>query len=144
MVDPTDSTIIAMWADGATAGQIAKTIGYGRNMIMAHINNLTKKGEITNATRQSRIAAINARVEELERVRQGTNFEAQSISSFKAKKIPLLQLSHSSCRFIVEGTNMRNMSYCGHDKFKYSYCEHHYKLCYVPRQPKEQANDATA
>ena len=137
MVDPTDSTIITMWAGGATAGQIAKTTGLGRNMVMAHINKLTKTGEINNTTKQSRMASINTRVEQLERVRQGANFEAQSVSGFQAKKIPLFQLLHDSCRFIVDGTNIKNLMYCGHGKFKYSYCEHHYKLCYLSKPTKE-------
>jgi len=140
MVDPITSTIITMWSGGATAGQIAKTIGYGRNVVTSLINNLIRSGEITKAIRQARVDAINARIEELERVRQGANFNANAAVHFKAKGILLVQLAHDSCRFIIE-QKPRKTIYCGNAKFKYSYCEHHYKLCYLPKPPKEKIND---
>jgi hypothetical protein len=138
MVDPVTSTIIAMWAGGATSGQIAKTIGYGRNAVTSLINNLIRSGEISKLTKQARVDAINARIQELGKVRGKANFDA----GFKAKNIRLSQLAHDSCRFIVEGQSKKTM-YCGHVKFKYSYCEHHYKLCYIPRPSKEKIDDAT-
>ena len=132
-----------MWTGGATSGQIAKTVGYGRNVVTSLINNLIKSGEITKAKMQERVDAISARIEELERVRLGANFEAQKSTGFKAKGVLLTQLAHDSCRFIVEGATKKTI-YCGHVKFKYSYCEHHYKLCYIPKQMKGITDDATA
>jgi hypothetical protein len=134
MVDPIDSTIIAMWAGGATAGQIAKTIGYGRNVVTGKINSLIQAGGITSSHKQSRMNAINIRIGELERVREETNFAEEALSGFRPMRLTLVQLSHNSCRFIVE--NVRRPTYCGHEKFKQSYCEHHYKLCYMPKPVK--------
>jgi hypothetical protein len=134
MVDPIDSTIIAMWAGGATAGQIAKTIGYGRNVVTGKINSLIQAGGITSSHKQSRMNAINIRIGELERVREETNFAEEALSGFRPRRLTLVQLSHNSCRFIVE--NVRRPTYCGHEKFKQSYCEHHYKLCYMPKPVK--------
>jgi hypothetical protein len=134
MVDPIDSTIIAMWAGGATAGQIAKTIGYGRNVVTGKINSLIQSGGITTAHKITRMNAIHIRIGELERVREETNFAEDLLSNFKPKRVTLVQLTHSSCRFIVE--TVQRPTYCGHEKFKYSYCEHHYKLCYIPKQVK--------
>lgn len=138
MIDPIDSTIIAMWADGATAGQIAKTVGYGRNAVTAKINSFIQSGDINSAIKQSRMNAINVRIEELERVRLEANFVDAALSNFKPRRVSLTQLSHNSCRFIVDGPSRGRLTYCGHEKFKYSYCEHHYKLCYIPRITKEK------
>jgi hypothetical protein len=134
MVDPIDSTIIAMWAGGATSGQIAKTIGYGRNVVTGKINSLIQSGNITTANKQARMNAINIRIGELERVREETNFAEDALSDFRPKRLTLVQLTHRSCRFIVE--TVHRPTYCGHEKFKQSYCEHHYKLCYIPKQVK--------
>jgi hypothetical protein len=123
-----------MWAGGATSGQIAKTIGYGRNVVTGKINSLIQSGNITTANKQARMNAINIRIGELERVREETNFAEDALSDFKPKRLTLVQLTHRSCRFIVE--NVHRPTYCGHDKFKYSYCEHHYKLCYMPKPVK--------
>lgn len=142
MVDPVTSTIISMWADGATAGQIAKTIGHGRNVVMSQINHLQKTGEITYQVRKSRIAAINARVEELERVRQGANFEP-FVPPLKTLRISLVQLKHDSCRYIVEGMKLDKIRYCGLQTYNRSYCEHHYKLCYTLKPAKDKSDDVT-
>ena len=138
MVDSVTSTIIAMWAGGATSGQIAKTVGYGRNAVTSLINNLIRSGEISKLTKQARVDAINERIGKLEEVRTKTNFDA----GFEIKGIRLSQLAHDSCRFIVDSPTKKT-TYCGNVKFKYSYCEHHYKLCYVPKVPKENIDDAT-
>jgi len=136
MVDPIDSTIIAMWASGATAGQIAKTIGYGRNMVSAKINGFIQSGDITKSIKQARMVAINNRIQELELVRAGANFAQMASIGFTAKRVKFLNLNHDSCRFIIEGSGMKGSIYCGNTKFKQSYCEHHYNLCYLPRPSK--------
>lgn len=137
MVDPIDSTIIAMWASGATAGQIAKTIGYGRNAVASKINSMIQSGEITRSVKQARVIAINNRIQELELVRAGANFVQMASIGFKARRVKFLNLDHDSCRFIIEGSGMKGSIYCGNAKFKQSYCKHHYNLCYLPRPSKE-------
>lgn len=143
MVDPLDTIIVSMWANGATAGQIAKTVGYGRNMIMAKINTLCRIGSITDHLRHARTIAIEKRVEELERIRQGSSFTKQPEPISLKGCVTFFQLTSMSCRYIVKGNGMKDALYCGQPKVKHSYCDHHYRLCYVPKSDKDKLDAAT-
>jgi len=62
MIDPVDTTIITMWADGATAGQIAQMTLLSRGIVMGKVNQLYKNKKISYIVRSSRMIAIRKRV----------------------------------------------------------------------------------
>jgi hypothetical protein len=55
--------------------------------------------------------------------------EAPSVED--GKPIGLMDLRHSSCRFIVDNADPQRALYCGRPKARKSYCADHAKLCYV-------------
>lgn len=146
MIDPVDTTIISMWADGATAGQIAQMTCLSRGMVMGKVNQFYKTGDISFTVRSSRIAAIRERVEGMEEKRLADfgNYVAKNFQDMpRIPPINFNQLKPKSCRFIVSGSGIDDFLYCGQDKVKSSYCKHHYKLCYVPHPKKGTQNNAT-
>jgi len=128
MLTKEQKTMIKLWEDGKTGLQIAEKLGKTRNAVMGALKRLRDNGHIEYK---------QIPVKRGEK-RPPPNLEPKILVSSEAaflKKPPVkfVDLTHNSCRFIINDSLPKDFLFCNDDKKKGSpYCERHHKMCYVP------------
>jgi len=54
----------------------------------------------------------------------------------KPKQITIMDLTYTSCRYVIGRDEELGSLFCGQKTYKRSYCPHHFQLCYVPIKSK--------
>lgn len=58
--------------------------------------------------------------------------EMRKAEAAPPKKITIMDLTYTSCRYVIGNDEELGSLFCGQETFKRSYCPHHFQLCYVP------------
>jgi len=148
MLTKEQKMMIKLWEDGKTGLQIAEKLGKTRNAVMGALKRLrdnghieykqipVKRGEKRPPPNLKFLPVRNRRI--LREIKQGKREEPKILVSSEAaflKKPPVkfVDLTHNSCRFIINDSLPKDFLFCNDDKKKGSpYCERHHKMCYVP------------
>lgn len=148
MLTKEQKLMVKMWEDGKTGLQIAEKLGKTRNAVMGALKRLRDKGHIeykqipVNRGEKRPPPSLkflpvrNRRI--LREIKEGKRKTPEVLVSPEAaflKKPPVkfFDLTHNSCRFIINDALPQNFLFCNDDKKEGSpYCERHHKVCYVP------------
>lgn len=143
------TSVIRMWAEGASSGVIAATLGITRGVVAGIVHRAKQKGLAENKTipkvklprRPVQTPAAGTRQPEV--AKDGTGF---ILPSYKPKPnrprpphkgVNILALTDRSCRWCEDGHDADGLPlYCGEptDEGK-SYCSEHHHIVYVPVRP---------
>lgn len=162
MTEAIQDKIIDLWnVQKLTMTEIANEIGVTRNVISGLIDRLRKRGislaQRTNhphpnkgKRRSMKIKVTEKEIRTLTARRQRTfarptemarktQFEIDETTPTSIKtSCTLLELTHNSCRFIVNDPKSKiGALYCGAMIDYRSYCAEHYRLCYQPSKGKD-------
>ena len=58
--------------------------------------------------------------------------EMRKAENAPPKKITIMDLTYTSCRYVIGNDEELGSLFCGQKTYKRSYCPHHFQLCYVP------------
>lgn len=149
--------ILQLWENNVPSSEIAKHLGISRNAVMGHLYRMRHAGvpmrqkHPDTKKAASRPIGLKKLVRKapapkkptLEEIRSETN---QAVTG---KPVPLMQLSHNSCRYVISGVVAKDFLFCNGPKWNGSpYCHYHHSLCYVPkssiRDLRAKKDDASA
>lgn len=113
--DQIKKIIIEMWVCGKTGSEIAEKLGLTRCAVMGHVYRLKKAGLIPNdIVKKIAYKKYN-----------------QTVKTIPLKETaPTVAFKRGGCRYIVSGSGC-DAVFCEKEISRYSYCEHHAKICYV-------------
>jgi len=139
---------VQLWNEGKTGLQMAEELGTTRSAVLGRAARMQAKGllskRIDKAARVDKIPEQPAEV--IMPKRKPVVEPAAPVLRLvwpvdpvvpeppdveDNKPIGLMDLKHSSCRFVVTNEDPQNALYCGRPKARGSYCADHAKLCYT-------------
>lgn len=128
-----NKTIIEMWNNGATGGDIAHTLSMTRSAVLGQIARLKQKGFILRVAKKQEVVKKTKEV----KTDKGWKKKIEYVYVEKTVEEPqsfldILELKYDSCRYIVGRDKNRGALYCGAAIDKSSYCKEHHFLCYYP------------
>ena len=138
-----------LWADGLSASQVAADLGgVTRNAVIGKVHRLGLSGRVKQPSksggRPKRTARANgqARVNRASQKTSRANSATQQISTApvvedvvapKPKRLKLIQLTDSTCKWPHGDPQEADFCFCGHSiKVDTPYCEYHCNLAYQP------------
>lgn len=129
-----------MWEQGTASSELAKHFGVTRNAIMGRLNRLRKAGFVGYKTDMPPINRVSKKtaVEKKEELRNF--FQKKEEAKQYKENVTLMELRIDSCRFSVSGERAPDFRFCGKKVWGNSYCEEHYKLCYIPVNKRLRSN----
>jgi hypothetical protein len=136
---------VQLWNEGKTGLQMAEELGTTRSAVLGRAARMQAKGliakRIDKAARVDKIPVQPAEVIMPKRkpvvepvapvLRLVWPVDPEPPAVDDGKPIGLMDLKHSSCRFVVDNSDPQNALYCGRPKARKSYCADHAKLCYT-------------
>lgn len=132
-----------LWALGYTGAQIAKEVELTRNSVIGFVYRMRKSDGIKKKrppgpkpTKQ-KIVKVKKEKKVKAPVKEKTEKPVEIKEDVSAT---LLDLRFDSCRYIVKDGDIYSTKYCNRPITRVSYCEDHYKICYVPT--RYSANNA--
>ena len=141
-----DEKIMALWADGKTGSEIAEVLVMSRSAVMGKLYRLRAAGYIEYKTAPPKLkndtpadrASRPKRAYRTPYLGPVVPLPPRKTVIGDVSGVKLMDLTHKSCRFIVNDGPVQNFLFCGKEKEKGPYCEDHRKLCYVKVQPKKR------
>ena len=135
-----------MWAEEKTGSEIADALGTSRSAVMGKLYRLRAAGYIEyktipprpkNDTPEDRAARVK-RPYRSPYLGPVVPLAPKKTTVLNSTGVKLMDLSHNSCRFIINDGPVQNFLFCGKEKEKGPYCADHRKLCYVKVHPKKR------
>jgi len=142
--------IAEMWeTSGLSSNEIAKSLGITRGTVMGVIHRFGQNGRVFHRKRNGKAVTIPTEVREETVVRKNPAKtvqlpllawlepeEVQPVSP--STGITILELTYTSCRYIIGEVNGADTLYCGDTVEDKAFCKAHKRLCYY------NANASTA
>lgn len=162
-----EQEILKLWEEGLTGAQIGEKLSMTRGAVMGKLHRLREQKVIGYKNIAKRTAAVRHKVREKERAKEETVEPVEEKPLIEAveellplimeelkpqyaerKLVKLMDLSPSSCRYIVSGYYPKDFLFCNEvKKLNSSYCEEHHAICHYPNvitRKKATQDDATA
>lgn len=141
-----DEKIMALWADGKTGSEIAEVLEMSRSAVMGKLYRLraAKYIEYKTVPPKPKNDTPVDRASRPKRAYRTPYFgpvvplSPRKTTILNAVGVRLMELKHSSCRFIVNDGPVQDFLFCGKEKENGPYCAEHRKLCYVKVQPRKK------
>jgi GcrA cell cycle regulator len=165
-----EEELLKLWEEGLTGKEIADKLGVTRNAVMGKLHRLREQRVITYKNIATRTAAVRHSVRTKERARvtppEAPNpIEEKPLKETVEELLPLIleelkpqyadrrpvkfiDLSPSSCRYIINSGMVKDFLFCNEvKKLGSSYCEEHHARCNTPNiivRKKVKSYDAPA
>ncbi len=141
-----------LWTDGLSASQVAADLGgVTRNAVIGKVHRLGLSGRAKQPSKAGGRPKRTTRTSSYTRVNRTTNKTAKTgstqttrpiaqpsaaVADIKApdpKRIKLVQLTETTCKWPIGDPQEADFCFCGHDiKTDTPYCEFHCNLAYQP------------
>lgn len=140
-----------LWADGLSASQVAADLGgVTRNAVIGKVHRLGLSGRAKQPSKGGGRPKRAARAGGYAKINRSTNSNSKSTNGKTAKSAPhvapvpdikapepkrikLIQLTESTCKWPIGDPQEADFCFCGHSiKSDTPYCEYHCKLAYQP------------
>jgi len=166
-VTENEQELLKLWEKGLTGKEIAIKLETTRNAVMGKLHRLREQHVITYKNIATRTAAIRHSVRMKERAKEPQEapklVEEKPIKEVVEELLPMIleelkpkdqdrrpvkfmDLSPSSCRYIISGFMPKEFMFCNEiKKLGSAYCEAHHSRCNVPNivvRKKVKRNDA--
>lgn len=140
----TVDTVVQMWKDHKTGGDIAHKLKLTRNAVMGLLARLRSKGVIEY---RDPGAKKNGSPDE-----KRNKLRNPYVPNMRKKKLPplppvikdvspiqLFDLKPMSCRFVInDSSKPSEFLFCGMPKETGSYCKEHHAICYIRAEPRKK------
>jgi len=133
-----------LWEMGYTSARISAEVGLTRNSVIGALYRLRKNDGVM----KKRPPGPKPVKEKIIKVKKEKKVKAPIKKKLEKPveqvdvSTTLLNLRFDSCRFIVEQGDPYQTRYCNKEISRSSYCEEHYKICYVPTRYNSNNLDA--
>lgn len=136
-LDQKTQEMVDMWNKGMSSTEIGKVLGKTRNSVIGVLHRLRDKGYYI----EKKVVPWNKDEkpkQKIQEVKTNSGWRRRKITFVpkdnfvQTEGVTLLDLTPTSCRFIIHTESRRGPLFCGQPKDKISYCAHHYRMCYYP------------
>jgi len=146
MKEDIDQKILKLWMDGKIGSEIAAKLKLTRNSVMGRLYRMRNKGLIEYkdpvvAAKASASRAEN-RVPRAKKPYRSPYEQPQLPFPVKPRLdgVSLMELTSSSCRYVLNDGAPSQFRFCGAPKKTGSYCEDHHKVCYYKQAKSDRKN----
>lgn len=146
--EETKSTIIHLWNEDKSAGEIAALLQMTRNSVIGIVYRARKnfeKGNVRQERKKKEKPPKKVRANS-KKIKIKPIVEVVDVPIIEiTPKIDLVEsctlneLKYNSCRYIVCEGNYETTKYCGKQIDRESYCQHHYSICYYPSKRQAES-----
>lgn len=141
-----DIKILEMWNSDHTGGQIAEYFGTTRSAILGRLHRLKAYGvDIAKRKPAGEPPQVTTKAKVFPEKKRSIGLRTITVSWPPKKPIvhgnylTIMDLTSTSCRFIVNSGENSVYLYCGQEKKTGSYCDHHAKMCYTQSLQKTKS-----
>ncbi len=132
-----DKLVLSLWKNGLTGSQIGEKLGTTRSAILGLINRLRAAGYVEYRAKKPRPKKDAPPKPRKDRKKKLEQFELLIVAPVvnaapePTKPLTIMELTHRSCRYILNDGKPSSFLYCGKTTEKGSYCREHYKICFT-------------
>jgi len=134
-LNDTDKDIIKLWEQGFSGSHIGKELCITRNAVMGRIHRLRAAGVVV-ASRTTDAAFDMPKKKNYRKPYPAPKPEPAPVP--RTQGVKFMDLQFNDCKYVMNDGSPASYIFCGLPVKDRSYCEEHYKVCYVPPEGRRR------